>query len=186
MSQLYTPAGIDAKLDAVPSQSESIDAKMPYQPVTPHPNRFRSGFGRGLAAALTIGLVYLVTACAGMQTKPDFYPEKGAPHTITYIKDGKEVTAFDLNGKWETKYAARKEIIDIRQTENRFVGYKTIGDDVIPQGGLTISGGIEGNIVACDTHMTDRTTRPFTSKLSKNVDSFECAGSQVREYKRIE
>jgi len=93
---------------------------LPYTPIIgkeilikiKHPNRFR----RGLAAALALGLAYIVTACATTPKTPDYFPTKGAPHTITYTdkETGKEVTAFDLTGDWEAQYRSGKEIVRVQ------------------------------------------------------------------------
>lgn len=95
----------------------------------------------GKAAALT-GLVGLVAACASMRPKPDFYPQKGMPNTMTYIdpKTREEKVVYDLRGKWESLYYGNKEIVEIKQEGNYFEGVKTIGGTSVPAGAKTIRG----------------------------------------------
>ena len=133
------------------------------------------------------GLAAVVSGCAALSLKPDFYPNAGDAHTITY-KDNKgvEKTVFDLSGKWATEYYGRDEIVKIIQTEDGFEGYKTIGSTYVGAGSLTIRGGVVGNMVQCETLGSSGLREYLISKLSKNIDEFKCQGDGVRILKKIE
>lgn len=141
----------------------------------------------GKTAALT-GLVGLVAACASMRQKPDFYPQKGMPNTMTYIdpKTKEEKVVYDLSGKWEALYYGNKEIVEIKQEGNYFEGVKTIGTTIVGQGAKTIRGTIEGNLIDCATYnSTKGWGLGTTSKISKDCNSFQCWGEELRTFKRL-
>jgi hypothetical protein len=151
----------------------------------------KNGFGKILAWGV-VGLELITTlGCAGLLPKPDFYFQEGQPKTITYIKDGQKITVPDLNGDWKTRYNNTgghdkfEEIVRVTQNENRFKGIKTIGNEYLSAGDLTISGELEGNLVKCYTHLRSGSPIYITSKLSESVDEFECAGDEVRKYRRV-
>lgn len=140
----------------------------------------------GKTAALT-GLVGLVAACASMRQKPDFYPQKGMPNTMTYIdsKTKEEKVVYDLRGKWETLYYGNKEIVEITQEGNYFEGFKTIGSRSVPAGAKTIRGTIEGNVVHCETYGATKGWDSSTRKISEDGNSFQCFGDELRTFKRL-
>jgi hypothetical protein len=153
-----------------------------------------------LVITVATGLVAVVLGCASMMPKPDFYPQIGDSHTMLY-KDskGKEAAVFDLTGKWEVYYLGVREVININQKGNSFEGFITIGNPSYLPGALRIFGQIEGNLVECNTQLyriggsnNRGEVVYYTSKLTKNVDSFECSGTASNSvahraiYKKIE
>ncbi|MCH7889439.1 MAG: hypothetical protein IIA00_09195 [Proteobacteria bacterium] len=107
----------------------------------------------GLTRTAAGGLVSLMMASPSDATelKPDFYPQLGAPHTMTY-KDssGKDIVVYDLRGKWEGAYPEEKEVVIISQKENSFKGVKTVGSFWVPKGSTTIKGKLlKGNVMVC-------------------------------------
>jgi len=142
---------------------------------------------RFVASIAVVGLVAALAGCETVPTEQEFYPQAGAPHTLTY-KDaaGKEAVSFDLTGKWETQYYGDKEVVNIKQTGDRFQGYKTIGSRNKDAGALTIDGEVNGSWVNCQTYLSRSSRVLRTSKLSRNIDEFECGGDGPRKLKRVE
>jgi hypothetical protein len=142
---------------------------------------------RFVESVAVVGLVAALAGCETVPTEQDFHPQAGAPHTLTY-KDatGKETVSFDLTGKWETQYFGDKEVVNIKQTRDRFEGYKTIGSRNKDAGALTIQGEVNGGWVNCLTYLSRTSSVLHTSKLSRNVDEFECGGEGPRKFKRVE
>lgn len=142
---------------------------------------------RGALITLAGIATVVASGCAGLMPKPDFYPNEGDKHTLTYTdKTGKKNTVYDLSGKWETKYFSSREVVRIKQTGNEFVGYKTIGNTFVGKDTPTISGEVEGNLVTCRAHWDNGKITYATSKLTENADCFECEGLERRKYKKMD
>ena len=141
----------------------------------------RKDFLKGAAAF--VGLSALEVACA--TTQPDFYLTKGQPNTMTYMKNGREVVVYNLNGRWEAQYPGGEEIVEIEQKGNKFDGYKTVGNTSIAGADLTISGTVDGNLVNCLTYWSGGKKTHAQTKISPDGNSFICVGSSVREFKRV-
>ena len=151
---------------------------------------YNNGFKRFLVTIVVATGIAALIGCAGMSPKPDFYPQKGQPNTITYTdSSGKEVTVFDLRGKWKASYYGEEIIVIITQKGDRFEGRKTRqnigGVSTIEK---TISGKIRGNKIDCETLNSVKSTTWGISKLSEKVDRFTCPSQDQgsRVYERIE
>lgn len=134
------------------------------------------------------GLVSLMMASPSDVTelKPDFYPQRGAPNTMTYQDpSGKEIVVYDLRGKWEADYPEGREVVKITQKGNSFKGVKTIGDYYVGRGETTIKGTIEGNLIDCKVYHSADGWQGTPGKISEDGNSFECEGELVREYRRL-
>ena len=143
------------------------------------------GVLEGIVAAAGVGA--LISSCAGLKPKPDFYPQKGMPNTMTYIdpKTKEEKVVYDLSGKWEALYYGNKEIVEIKQEGNYFEGVKTIGTTIVGQGAKTIRGTIEGNLIDCATYNKTKGWQGVSRKISKDCNSFQCWGEELRTFKRL-
>lgn len=145
----------------------------------------RRDFLKGGAAL--VGLSALEAACATIH--PDFYPTKGQPHTITYTdkKTGKEITAYDLSGEWETNYiTGGREVLIVTQKDNFYEGFKTIGNRHIGRGAKSLEGEVNGNVTKCRVVHSILGWRGGTSKITQDGNYFECPSAEgLMIYKRL-
>ncbi len=149
--------------------------------------RAATRLGYALRALALTGLVAAVASCASLAPKPDFYPAKGAPHTLTYTdkSTGKEVTAFDLNGDWEAPYSTEKEIVRVIQKGNSFEGFKTRGNWGVGKDEMTIRGTVNGNVINCEVYHSTRGWAGYPQKIEISGNSFVCSGNEgERVYNR--
>ena len=131
---------------------------------------------RAVVKELVIGLAALtIGGCAALTPKPDFYPTKEAPNTVTYIdKSGKEATQYNLSGEWEANYPYGREVVRVTQKGNYFEGTKMIGSRAVGKGEKTIRGEVDGDVVSCDVYHAERGWRGTSLKISQNGNTFEC------------
>lgn len=135
-------------------------------------------------AALTVvaGLLGLsvMEVVAQTPSTPDSNPHAGTPRTITYKDDsGKDVTVFDLTGKWGVFYRQGWDVVNIKQQENKFVGTKTRGNAFVGMGAETIRGHIEGNNIHCQIYDSNVGWQfVYVEKIDLSGNSFKCKSPQ--------
>ena len=75
--------------------------------------------------------------------------------------------------------------MEIKQEGNYFEGVKTIGTTIVGQGAKTIRGTIEGNLIDCATYNKTKGWQGVSRKISKDCNSFQCWGEELRTFKRL-
>ena len=128
----------------------------------------------GEAVALT-GLAGLVAACASMRPKPDFYPQKGMPNTMTYIdsKTKEEKVVYDLSGNWEAVEYHSGSRFKIVQEGNQLKIITIDGTKYKPAGYELIKGSIDGNLVKGEYDVYPDGWRPLEGKINRTGDYIE-------------
>ena len=124
-------------------------------------------------AALIGGLIGIVNAGDTAPLHP------GTLNTQTYKNEKGEIIAcIDLTGKWGTYYS-NWEIVDVKQSNCKFIGTKTKGNAYIGAGAETIKGHIEGDNIYCQIFDSNIGWQfEYSHKMDPSGKLFKCQSPQ--------
>lgn len=145
---------------------------------------------------LIIPTLVLLTGCymdvpkERSSLQPDFYPEKGAANSSTYIdsESGEEKVVYDLNGYWKV-WLGYADAVAIIQIDDHFEGRTVLGGGCCSHEyeskRLLIRGRVDGNLIYCEKRTAANDWESSVTAFTKNGDEFYCLGFPVRRFQRL-